>query len=777
MNIPAVCIAMLYMGIYAHAQPCNIIVRGQIEDADDSTPLAFATVYFEELGSGVVADEQGHFSIDSVCNGVYKVVCSHVGCSDLRFVLNIQRDTTVKIEMNHSSEVLNQLVVVTTVTHPHKPLVASNTILDEAAVNRLKGGILGDMLKDVTGITTVNTGATISKPMLHGLTGNRLLIVNNGVRQEGQQWGSEHAPEIDPLSVGAVSVIKGAMGVVYGSDAMAGVLVINAPKLPTERKLGGEIMGVGHTNALGGGLSVALGSRLGNSDWAWRAHGAYKRYADASAPHYNLSNTGMAERSATVQLGTTSFERNISLLYSYFQTNVGILQAAHIGNLTDLERAIASDTPLIVLPKTWLVGNPQQTVQHHLLKGETTLHIGNQLHLNSKLAFQNDHRREYDLRRGGRDSIPALDLVQYTSSADVSITKDIKGTEGWSYVLGTAAMYQTNFSQAGTGVRPLIPNYIALHTGGYAMLRHLGRRVHLEAGTRYEFRFMRVSRFDATGNIVRPVFDFHNIDATLGTRWKSVNEHWAWIQTAGTAFRAPNVSELFSNGVHHGIAAYEIGNDQLKPERAIKYLSDVRYSNATLNIQVSPYIQYIRNFIYLHPDSLPVLTIRGAFPSFSYRSTNALLLGTDCTAQVQLAKQWRATSKIALLRARDLRQTDFLYNMPPTQLEQSITYTQETLKRCSNLSATITTKYVPTQKAVPTPYTDFAPPPKGYALLNAEIQLTLPNQQTTLYLGATNILNTTYRDYMNRFRYYADEKGADLFIKIHHTFFPSPNNQ
>ena len=179
--------------------------------------------------------------------------------------------------------------------------------------------------------------------MIHGLSGNRILTLNQGIRQEDQQWGTEHAPNLDPFSSDRITVVKGAASVQYGSDAMGGVILTEPVDLPRTAGINGEVRGVGILNGRGGGGNAMLqGGLKGLRGFGWRVQGSGKMLGDSESPEYVLSNTGMREQGASATIGYRDLRYRSTLYVSWFQRELGILRASHIGNLTDLDNAISN---------------------------------------------------------------------------------------------------------------------------------------------------------------------------------------------------------------------------------------------------------------------------------------------------------------------------------------------------------------------------------------------------------------------------------------------------
>jgi iron complex outermembrane receptor protein len=381
---------------------------------------------------------------------------------------------------------------------------------------------------------------------------------------------------------------------------------------------------------------------------------------------------------------------------------------------------------------------------------------------------QRNARQEFDIRRAGRSEKPALDLQLFTHTLDAVLEHTPKGS--FSGSAGVNLLYQDNNNIPGTGVTPLVPNYNTYAAGAFATEKWSKGKWTLEGGARYDYRYLQVQRFNAQNELVKPDFHFRNVSATAGAIFY-LNPQWTFKTNVGTAWRPPNVSELYSQGLHHGLGAIEEGNDTLRTEKSVKWINTVNYTGGRLSFEGSIYLNRINDYIYLEPLAEPRLTIRGAFPVFRYTQTDARLAGADASLAYQLNGGLTFRSKASLVRARDLRRNDYLIFMPSDRFENSLTYRWEKLGKLTNAFLTLGATNVRHQNRVPEGL-DYATAPDSYMLVNAEGGFTVPlaGHPFTLGLNVSNALDTTYRDYLNRLRYYADDPGRNVTLRLKYEF-------
>ncbi|WP_266362035.1 TonB-dependent receptor [Tellurirhabdus rosea] len=754
----------------AEAQPeCHCFVKGQVFDNESHQPVPGATIYIKELQKGVLTDQTGTYRLENLCQGTYTLLCRIVGYREVSQQFTLEHTSEQDIYLSEESIHLRDV----NVTAQRAEVLNSQNVarLDGRALEQTRGQSLGEALRALPGVTVLQTGASIAKPVIHGMHSNRILILNNGVRQEGQQWGSEHAPEIDPFVARQLTVVRGAAGVRYGSDALGGVILVEPAALPTQPGLEGSLTLAGFSNGQQGAASGQLAGAFGpESRFGWRMQGTLKRGGNLRAPNYFLDNTGSSEQnfSGTFAYRTARFRSE--LFYSRFATRLGIFSGAHIGSLSDLKAIFENGQPFVQSGFSYAIGRPYQDVQHDLLKVKTVWkpRAGGEWQLVA--ARQTDDRSEYDLHGPRNDSLRALNrpelrfqLTTYTADL-VYEHKPVDGRLSGS--LGLSGLYQFNIMSG----RPLIPNFRTFTGGLFWIEKYRRENWEVEAGLRYDWRHMQVFRYE-NRVLTRPTYVFSRVSGTLGfTRYLS--DRWTSRVNLGTAWRAPNVSELFSDGVHHGAASYEVGNQTLLPEVAYNLTLGSEYSGKRVKAELGIFVNTIRNYIYLKPQAEPVLTIRGAFPAFQYTQTDALYAGLDADATITIWPKLDLTTRLSYLYVQDLRQQQPLVMIPPNRWDNGLQYDFGKVGRLRNVFVGIGHLWVARQNRVPA-NSDFVVPPPAYQLWSAKAGATIPisqRQQLEASLTVSNLFNTVYRDYLNRFRYFSDEIGRNVALRVKYSF-------
>jgi iron complex outermembrane receptor protein len=740
------------------AQVCTYTISGKINNKANQQVVAGVTVLVKPGNFKVISDSLGNFFIPQLCPKKYILELYSKNELIERKTINLLKSETLNFSINLNVADLEEVVVTA------KKDANQNTIkqsLSEKEINQTRGQTLGEVLQRVNGVTVLQTGSTIFKPVIHGLHSQRILILNNGVRQEGQQWGSEHAPEIDPFTADKFTVLKGAGALRYGSDAIGGAVLVEPKALPETVGTSGEINTAYFDNNRMYVLNGMVQHTLKKAPaFSWRLQATYKRGGNSRTPNYWLWNTGVEEFNYAATAVYRGKKVTTEFFLSAFNTDLGIFTGSHIGNLTDLQTAIQSNKPLQNIDAfSYEIGRPRQEVSHFMVKSKTVYQLNEWYKMNLVISRQENIRREYD--RAIITDRPELDLNIGTSIVDLSL-EQVEGKPQQTIVGITGTLQENVWS----GSRFFIPNFKSTNLSAYAIRKWNVQPWSFETGIRYDYKTL--TTFRNQNNQIRSLDQqFNNLSASVGATYK-INRDLRLLINAAMAWRAPQVNELFVNGLHHGSASFEIGDSTLKSEKAYNFSAQLKYEpDSSWNIDIGVYYNLIDDFINLVPSVPPTLTLRGAYPTFRFIQTNALLAGTDISVQKIFSKHWTGGVKAAILFARDRVKQDWLLQMPANRFEYDLTYNFG-LAKLRNSYVQLKWIQVMQQTRVSAGFIDYLPPPPAYNLLNIEFATTLHiyNKSTTFGLSVLNSLNTQYRDYMNRFRYFNDEVGRSLVLRV-----------
>lgn len=781
---------LLLCSFCTFSQECTSSLTGSILDLHDTNALPGATIIVAGVERAVQSDIYGVYSINKLCDGTYKLQVSHPNCTTKVYTVVVKGATEKNLRLEHHLEELNE-VIVNGNAFAQKTQTNFENTLTTNELEKFAGASLGDALRTISGVSSLTTGSTIVKPVINGLHSSRIALINNGVRMEDQEWGAEHAPNIDINTVENITLIKGAGALQYGGNAIGGIIVADARKAPVMDTLFGKTILEGNTNGRGGVISTKLTKGYENG-WFGSLQGTLKRYGDVEAPDYILSNTGVFERSLAARIGLNKFTYGVEGFYSLYKNELGILRASHLGGAEDQIRAIASSEPLIIRDFTYDIQNPRQEVTHQLAK-VTAFKKWNRIgKVSFQYDFQKNDRLEFDIRRGEDDNRPSLDLELKTHTLLLDYVSNF--SETYKIKAGIMGQYQDNFANPETGVRRLIPDYDAYKFGIYGILDYaINPNWTLEAGARFDYSYLNVFKIyreslwedrmydelfpdiiiEETNNQIatNPQLHYSNPSFTLGTTYW-FNDSYALFFNYGIATRAPNVSELFSEGLHHSASRIELGDLRFSSETAHKVSATFEKKVGALQFAISPFVNSIQNFILIEPTGIQQ-TIRGNFQVWEYRQTKAQLLGFDLDLSYKINSNFEYINQFSLVKGYDLTNDLPLINMPPVSTRNELVYTTE---KIHNLRIALQSDYVFEQNEFPdtnfsvtlpeeTVLVDVSTPPEAYHLLHLQASISL-TQQLTVALQLQNITNTRYRNYLNRLRYYADDLGRNISLQI-----------
>lgn len=738
----------MLLSVFSSVSAQSLKISGVVKDSASLERLSFTELALASDQKFTVSDVDGNFTLTGLSAGYKLLFVRHVGCEPRNIRLNLTKDTFLKILLSHHDHLFEAHVV-----YGHhddeEHFTDHEKTLTGKTLRLVQHQSMGEMLTSINGVQALKTGQAIAKPVIRGLQGNRIIIVDNGLKLESQQWGDEHAPELDSRSAESFKVLKGAGTLRYGYDAIGGIILAEPGALPDSF----EVMSGMTALSNGKGGMVFSKMSIPRKNGGWQLNVGMKKVGDQRAPRYILSNTGYEEFTAGVRkvLDHEKFHSESSI--RLFYNKPGILKAAHVGNLTDLKNAMNYAEPLVQLPFSYRILRPFQQVMH--LTGMQRIEfLSGKFEHALQYGFQINHRKEFDNRRGGDAKTPQLDFLLQTHQLEWHVSKH----SGIHFLQsGVQSSYQTNRQKGFL----LIPNFRKINNGLYYIHRIELDKFLLEAGVRADLQKLNAYFYTDSGTR-STLKQFSGLSANLSAQYQ-LNHDWMFYFQLSELWRAPSINEMYSNGLHHGAAALEYGNEQLQKETAWSGAFTTVYNHNKFGFEIEPYVRYIDRFISLQPQLPPALTIRGAFPVFYFETHQVWFKGIDAQWNWAPSSQWVAKGQYSIMQVRTTER-QFLNGMPPVIAEQQLKYFVESFKQFKQIQFTAGYRYVFQQKWADVE-TDYMPPPNGYGLLRLSVSGDLHRKNVhTLSVSADNLLNTDYRDYLSRLRYYANESGINIFI-------------
>ena len=462
-----------------------------------------------------------------------------------------------------------------------------------------------DAVSHLPGLAQISTGSGISKPVIRGLGYNRVVVVEQGIRQEGQQWGDEHGLEVDEEGVHSVEVLKGPASLMYGSDAIAGVMILH-PEHPLEE--GTMQVKVGSQYQTNNGLydyRVGFAGNLGGWLWNWhfldKAAHCYKNKADGYVP-----GSWFKERDVQGMFGVNRSWGHSWLRFSRVNFTPGITEGEMVGG--DFNG------------HSYSIVSPYQKVQHTKTVSDNAWYFGNST-LKAILGYQQNYRREFE-----EEEEPELAMRLHTVNYDIKYLHTLP--HDWKISAGVGGMWQRNINQ---GEEYLIPDYHLFDIGFFATAEWQYNRWHFSGGARFDNRHLNTSSLMEDGDLRFPALskNFTGVTGSLGAVW-NVTDRLNLRLNAARGFRAPTVSELSSNGVHEGSIQYEYGNPELKPEKSTQIDLGLDYTSHYVNLQASVFCNWIEDYIFL--SRLP--KDKDGYRTYQYRQGDARLMGGEVSIDV-----------------------------------------------------------------------------------------------------------------------------------------------
>lgn len=758
---------LLSMSLYAQN---SIRYIGRVIDNDTGKALPGASVVLKSSRNnpvssitGTTSDEDGVFLLELETPLPDSIEITYLGYETL--VAAIYPESDEKREFKLTSTLI-EIIEETTIGKRdlEKESTQSLTVLNEEELERIRGQTLAEGLKEVAGVTVLQTGPAVSKPVIRGLHSQRITIMNAGVAQEGQQWGGDHGPAIDPFAPAQIEVLRGPSTVQYGSNAIGGVIKLSPKRLRTIPGVAGRFNLNGFSNNRQGAASLFVeGYSEQLKGVSWRLQGSTRRAGDAQTPGYVLNNTGFAEFNGAATVGIQRESGSIRAYYSHFNTDIGIFRGAHIGTLNDLERALERGQPSRINPFSYDIDAPKQSISHRLLSVFADRQMGRLGRLEMQYGWQQNNRQEFDAHSRFSSEPPteaAFDLELTTYSGDLTFrhtpARNFFGSMGVSF------SRQGNARQSSGS---LIPNFRVYNVAVFMLEKWITGKLTLEAGARYQYRWQKAF-VERVGTVTEDVNSYQNVSGAVGLNYQ-LGYGWSVGTNLGTAWRPPGINELYSRGLHHGSAQCEFGNQDLSFESSMSLDFSVRYEGERAQLNMSAYNNSVNDFIYLQPRENLCVTIRGAFPGFDYAQADARLRGFEGEFFFHPFHVYQIGVRGSYLRADNLDRDEPLIYMPANRMRLMHEFHLPTALGLDEIFFSYQTDFVARQDRFPVGQ-DIVDPPDGYVLHNLEIGAELPigNSTPRFSISVRNLLDTSYRSYQSRYRYFADDPGRDIVLRV-----------
>lgn len=717
-------------------------LTGVVTDKTTGEKLPGVAVYIPDLKTGTITDVSGHYEIKNLPKSKFIVQVKLIGYTTITTTIDFSKTAEKNFVLDISAIETSEVVVTgSAFTSEHTQTSVPVVPIDKIQIRSVGSPNIIAALAVTPGVSDISTGSAISKPVIRGLGYNRIVVVNEGVRQEGQQWGDEHGIEIDEFDAERIEILKGPSSLLYGSDALGGVINILEPVLPPNGKIRGEVNSKYSANNMLTANSLMLEGN--HSGFVWRARGTYKNAAPYKTPSEKIFNSAFNEKNAEGLLGLNRSWGYAHLHFSKWDSEIGLPEGERdeaTGKLLDSEGNIATGEEL----SSRNIFLPYQNVSHNKFSMVNNIIIGgSQLRLNA--GWQQNDRKEF----AESPAEPALWFRLQTFTYDAKYF--LPNKDSLELVMGAGGMSQRNENR---GEEFLIPDYILMDWGVFASLKKTFAKTTLNAGARFDMRTVSGEELVMDSEKVFTGFnsDFSAATGSVGATFQP-DSTWHFKANIGRGFRAPNISELSANGVHEGTFRYEVGNTDLKPETSLQFDLGIEVDGKKMNGSLDAFYNLIDNFIYYRHFNGDTLLANGEpFPVYRYVQGNSALKGFEFSLDIHPVSSMHFENTVAYVDARNNTLDVPLPFIPPVKIENELRYTFKT-KKTSRLSETyVKASLVNVLKQ--DRIDAFETATDGYTLINAGAgtNIKVGKQSTMFFVSVNNIMDTEYFNHLSRLK-------------------------
>ncbi len=769
-------------------------LSGRVVD-ESGQALTGATVFLQPAKKGAVANDEGRFAIDGLPEGSYIMEISFIGYNSLIDTISLSRDRTYHAELSVANVGLQEVVVTDNyVERRKKEESLSIEIVNDDYLKQNLGGSLVKSIERLPGVSAMEIGSGHAKPVIRGLGFNRVVVAENGIKHEAQQWGADHGLEIDQYAVENIEVIKGPASLMYGSDAIGGVIDMKNRKLPTKNSWGGNVDLSGKSNNDFLGTSVSLYGRKDRFFVDARAtlldYGDYKVPADsvdiysyrAALHDNNLRNTAGQEKNLHLSFGIVQ-ERFQSRFYvsnvsgkSGFFANAHGLEPRNVD--ADLHDKSNRD-----------IQYPYQTVDHFKLINKS-YYKWEKLKLEVDMGFQRNFRQEWSqyVNHGYMPAVfpdtvnfnPDLErqFEKYIYSGNVKIAYPV--TDKTQLKAGISGQYQDNRID-GRGF--IIPAFRQLNLGGYAFAKHsFTENSLIQMGMRYDFGRLRtdeyrdwfpspvVSNGDSTYQYLERADNisqrFSNFSWSVGYNYNP--EKWSLKANIGKSFRMPIAKELAANGVNYHHFRYEVGSRDLSPEISWQLDAGIEYNSRRFAIGATPFVNYFSNYIYLNPTAEHDRLYGNGNQVFYYTQSEVFRYGGEVHAHYELLKNLKMGMIGEYVYSEQLsgeKKGFTLPYSPPSSVVFNLKYQKRKARIADNAYITLDYRITAAQNDIVPP----EEPTDGYQVVNLGLggDVKLSNRKVNISLQVQNLLNNKYFNHTSYYRLInVPEPGRNFIVNV-----------
>lgn len=754
-------------------------------DHNETLPNASILLLPDSIGTS--SNINGYFSFPEVtASGNYILQIDYIGHKtyQLNVVFNSSKPfKALPIQLEQDNELLAELVV--TDEHAKQERTLSSIHFDDDLLHSNLQGSFAKSIEQLPGINAINVGVGIAKPVIRGLSANRIIVNQQGIKQESHQWGSDHGLEVDQFDVERVEIIKGPASLQYGSDGLGGVINILPGKVINRNTFAASVEGVYKSNNQHWGGSVFVNANINDffitARYSRQDFGDYRvpasqfNYNGFSLPIYNntLKNTAGQEENIRITAGWKAKRSITRILYGHYALKAGLFSGA------------------VGIPRSYALtpdGNkrdidvPSQNVNHYRVSLHHAYFVGNN-HFNLNIGYQRNVRQEFSFpefhnipsSQIATDNTLALQFNLQTFSANMHY--EHLSPKGIKSIIGANVQYQNNQR---SGFEFLLPDFTTLRSGIFTIsewspsehwIVNAGIRLdYAHNNTNFYRQFIWDSNENITDSLVAPTTtpQYLNWSASMGVNWQT-HKHW-WIRAnLGKSFRVPYPAETVSNGIHHGTFRHEVGTPNLESEHGyqLDISADVQFSKLQANL--SSYFNYFHNYIYLGP-TFPAQfsNLPEAGQIFQYRQDNAIYNGFEWQVNWQFYKGFSLQQTADFVQSYNTATQLALPFTPQPTVRHQLQYQLVEKGIIENWKIHIEHQYAFAAEGIRrVDRTELSTPAYQLWHIGTTLDLHLGQQAISFNVQVQNLFNTSYLNHLSRYRLInIPEQGRNIVLSI-----------
>ena len=712
----------LFIGFSIFANGQNKL-NGSISD-NHNKPLSGVTISIPEIHKETISDDSGNYFFTNLPSGTFKIVFSFIVFeTQTKTISVIQNEQKIDIVLEETMHQMDEVIVSTAFNKVQSQNVMKVDHQTMKALQQKGTATLIEGLATIPGVSQVSTGTSIGKPVIRGLSGNRVLVYTQGVRLENQQFGEEHGLGLNDSGIESVEVIKGPASLLYGSDAIGGVLYFNPEKFAKPNTFEGNFNQKLFSNT--NGSNSSLGVKTSNENLKFLARGSYNSHADYKTPTGDrVTNTRYNETDFKSAFGFSNSKITSTLRYNFNKLDLGIP-----------ENGIADQST------THKTTFPKQAVYANILSLNNTIYFKNSK-IDADLGYISNNRSEFE------DSNIAI-LKMQLNTFNYNIKYYLPKLGKFESIIGSQGMHQTN---ANSGEELLIPDATTNDFGVFGTANYEWNKNVIQAGIRFDNRNVTSTSFGISGD--EGYFQeidkkFQSFNSSLGFK-TNLKENMTLRLNLASGFRAPNLAELTSNGVHEGSNRYEIGNSNLKNEQNFQTDLNLEYRNPHFELFVNGFYNHINNYIFISPNG----TLTNGFDTYDYTQANANLYGGEAGIHFHPHPlDWlHITSSFESVTGKKANSVgnDYLPLIPANKLNNTIKTEFKSTKYLKDSFAVLNIEYTLDQNN----QSQFETKTNDYTLVNLGFggKVTLGKTVFDVNLNANNLFDKTYISHLSRLK-------------------------